>query len=174
MPVTRWRDGGVTVVLHDELEAAVRSAMERAAGPALAPLRRRAEDVAAFAGEAWYTLVDRRTGLSGQIDVVETVSMDAVTISVGSTDQRIRKGKPVPAYVRTPGPSSEKRRRPRTGDDPSKIRKGWYYYENPKRQDGRYSLLQVLVLSPMRQQLKAITAELAARLKTEMQEVMDG
>jgi len=109
-PVRRWTDGGVTVELVGDLEATILRMVEAAGGAALHVMEKAAEEVAASSRAQWYTLVKRKTGLSGDIQVVTTISKDVIKVSVGSTDTRTveYKGKTIPlaAFVHEPGPLS--------------------------------------------------------------------
>jgi hypothetical protein len=92
MPITRYREGNTTVVLHGDLEGHVRRAMEAANATAVAKLEGGAQEIADDAEAAWYggMGVTRRTGKSGDIEVVTTVdaSRDEVRVGVGSVDTR--------------------------------------------------------------------------------------
>lgn len=170
MSTLRYNDGGVTVTLDGGLDAFVRQALDAAGGEALTIVEELAEEVAAEAGAAWYGPdgVTKRTGKSGQIDVVETVSPDEVRVSVGSLD--LDKAK----YVHRPGRLSTTveeitkevyetaKNRPGAAlvfharrDRPG-ITKGAYYrvVHNPLAKDGKY-LLSELVTKPARARLKA-------------------
>lgn len=110
MPVTRHRVGGVTSVLHGDLEGYVRRAAEAAAGGALEVMERAAGEVRTNSRADWYRLVERETGKSGDIDVVTTVDTDRsrVVVTVGSTDERTagKAGKPLVVFVRSPAADS--------------------------------------------------------------------
>lgn len=124
MSVTVWREGGVSVRMSGDLLAWADAAILDATNGASAEVAAILEPVAAQARAEWYGPqgVVKRTGLSGQIDVIVTANLDKgiVTVSIGSTDmrvsskgtRRVRKdesvtqrqaGAPIPAFVHRPG-----------------------------------------------------------------------
>lgn len=174
MATLRYTDGPVTVTLDGGLEALVRKALDAAGGEALRIVEELAEGVADEAGDKWYqpgTGVTRRTGKSGRIAVVETVSESEVRVRVGSVD--VDKAK----FVHRPGRLSTsveeitqtayKAERAKGGaaaklvfharkdDEAAGVKKGLYYRKvhNPLASDGKY-LLPELVSKPARQAVK--------------------
>lgn len=120
---TVWREGGVSVTLTGDLEAWAVAAMKDATNGAVTELEAILEPIAAQARAAWYGPqgVQRRSGLSGMIDVITTANVDKgiVTVSIGSTDTRPagKRGALVPSFVhrarpgaptRAPSPSASK------------------------------------------------------------------
>lgn len=173
MPNTIIRQGSVTITVSQDIAAFARRAAELASRGALRVLEEAANEVAVDARQRWYQLVDKRTGLTGEIDVVTRISSDEVRVGVGSTDGRRSKlGKPIPVFVRQPSSSSTKMvnigpkewgRRKRAGQIVSDII-GWAPVLNPKRAASPAYLLQLLVKQPMRARLKAALP----RLRREM------
>ncbi len=110
MASVRVREGGVTARLSGLDAAAVQAIVDRMAGAAVRPLVAAAERVATDARAAWYGPggVERETGKSGDIEAVLTLdlSRESARVSVGSTDDRTSRGKPVPVYVHAPGGAS--------------------------------------------------------------------
>ena len=109
MSVTVWREGGVSVRMSGDLLAWADAAILDATNGASAEVAAILEPVAAQARAEWYGPqgVVKRTGLSGQIDVITTANLDKgiVTVSIGSTDTR-QAGKTralVPSFVHRPG-----------------------------------------------------------------------
>lgn len=121
---TVWREGGVSVTLTGDLLAWANAAINDATNGAAAEVAAILEPVAAQARAEWYGPqgVIKRTGLSGQIDVITTANLDkgVVTVSVGSTDTRTatkgtlrqradgtetrrQAGAPIPAFVHRAG-----------------------------------------------------------------------
>lgn len=96
MAITRYNDGNVTVTLDDGLERFVRNALDAADAETVRVMEAAAQEVADKAKPEWYapgTGVTKRTGASGDIAVVTTVTPDEVRVSVGSTDTRVVKDK---------------------------------------------------------------------------------
>lgn len=173
MSTTRVKSGDVTVTLTGDLEAWVQRATVAAGGEILRAVREEAEGVARTASSRWYDLVNRKTGMSGQIRVVETVDWQAatITVSVGSTDRRIagKKNAPVPALVHTGGPDSLMLvpvDRLEYFATPKKLR--WRYPQvfkvNPKRQPKSQILLRRLVIEPMESALGPRLGEIERRV----------
>jgi hypothetical protein len=84
---TRFTDGNTTVTLDGAMEDLVRRALDAAADVRV--LEDRASRVATGARSAWYapgTGVTRRTGTSGDVETVTTVSETEVRVSIGSMD----------------------------------------------------------------------------------------
>lgn len=180
MATTRYNDGSVTVTLDGGLEDLVRRALDAAAGETVRLMEAAAGDVAAAARASWYaedTGVTLRTGRSGDVEVVTTVSPDEVRVSVGSTDlERAR-------FIRRPGPLStvaeeisrddyyaaKRQGGPRANvvfkakatDKAGGVEAGRYYRKvpNPRASDGKYLLVE-LIRKPMTLKVKAITPEL--------------
>ena len=155
---TRFTSGGVTVTLTHDLEAWARRRVEAAGRGIVRVLEGEAEAVASAASSRWYELVDRKTGATGQIDVTTTIGDTEVRVAVGSTDQRRAGGRPVPVFVRQPGPLSTRMveigaeewgRRKQAGLTVGKII-GWAPMPRPKRATSPKFLLEMLVRTPMR------------------------
>ena len=108
-----WREGGVSVLMDGDLLAWADAAIRDATNGAVDELVAILEPVAAQARAEWYGQngVVKRTGLSGQIDVITTANVDKgiVTVSVGSTDTRPagKRGALVPTFVHRPGKSAK-------------------------------------------------------------------
>ncbi len=172
--ITRYTTGNATVTLSGDAERIVRAALEAAGGETVRVLETAAQEVADKARSDWYgpNGVKRRTGRSGQIEVVTTVSDTEVRVSVGSTDHRKDgKGKWVPAVVRRPGPLATEPKpvsrgewwawkkarkpvgKPGTGED------DWTILVPTQGGDGAL-LLQELVRKPMRAKIRVVTPEL--------------
>ena len=102
--VLRYREGDVTVTLDGQLEAWVRSALTKSAGAVVKEMEAEAQKVADQAKADWYGArgVTRRTGQSGDIRVVTTVTPTEVRVGIGSTDVRQARGRFVAVYVRRP------------------------------------------------------------------------
>lgn len=174
MPILRYTEGAVTVTLNEGLDRFVRQALEAAGGETLRILESLAGGVAADAARDWYapgTGVTRRTGETGRTDVVETVSVDEVRVSVGSTALDRAK------YVHRPGRLSTAteeitrdeydREKARGGaaarmvfrarrDRADEVKAGKCYriVHNPKASDGKY-LLSELVTKPAKSKINA-------------------
>lgn len=174
MPTT-FSDGTVTVTLDDRLDAWARSFLSDAERQALAVLEREAEAVKVAAEAQWYQQVTRRTGRSGDLQVVTRIdgSTGNVRVSLGSTDTRAVGSKPVPVLVHRPGPLSEVRKEitraeytaaRKAGDrkvvHARKDGKFYRYSDNPKASDGRFLLVE-LVRKPLRLRVNKIKPELA-------------
>lgn len=103
----RYSEGGVTVDLGGQLEAFVADVLARTEGAVVREIRAEAETLAALARSRWYGPegVERVTGLSGDIRVVQTIdaSKGEIRISIGSTDKRLAGPKPLPVFVKRPG-----------------------------------------------------------------------
>lgn len=172
---TRYRDGAVTVTLDGGLEAFVRKAVEASLRVPLSVLEAEAEVVAAEGRGKWYKEVNRRTGRSGDIRVVTTVSTTEVRVSIGSTDTRLdKRGRAAALFVRAPGPLSQLQRRA-TKEEYRQARAAgkshgsalWVSYDNPKRSDGHF-LIQTLVRKPGQALAKATAQKLSVALAREM------
>lgn len=180
----RFTNGNATVTLDGGLEAFVRKVLDAAAGETVRVMETAAEELATDASSKWYapgTGVTSRTGKSGAMDTVTSVSDTAVRVSVGSTD--IGKAK----YVHRPGRLSTKaveitaaeyreekgkgglqaklvfhakKDRPDAGVKSGK----WYRLtHNPKSSDGKF-LLPELVTKPGKAKAKAIIADMGAAI----------
>ena len=189
MGVTRYKSGDVTVTLDGGLEAFVRKALEAAGGETLRIMEAAGTELATKARSDWYggDGVTKRTGSSGDIVDVTTVSDREVRVSIGSTD--LKKAK----YVHRPGRLSTRDveitdseywaakraggteaqtvfRARKAGKAGSGIEVGRYYRSesNPKASDGKF-LLAEFIRKPAAAKIKAITPELgraiAARVK---------
>ncbi|HYF53372.1 MAG TPA: hypothetical protein VEA41_03855 [Salinarimonas sp.] len=192
MAVTRYTEGSATVRLSDGLERLARRVLEGAQGAAVRVLEEEAEKVAAAARGQWYQDVNRRTGLTGQIEVFTTIdaARNEVRVGIGSLDTRKSGGKPrwvmvrrasptsmikvevsVEEYWQTPRalranfhplPADEKKRRP------ADVGTGPYVFKaNPKAGDGK-SLEVELVRKPAKARMTAIAPELAAAFRASM------
>ena len=178
MGVTRYRDGDVTITLDGALEDLVKRAVDAASGESVRVLQRKAQEVADRARADWYakgTGVRRKTGKSGDVQVVTTVTPSEVVVSVGSTDTRVSGGKPRVALIHRPGPLSLveeqvdqktwwawKRSRKPVGKPGSKGGKDWIILvPNPDASDGK-ALLPELVVKPAKVALQEAIPELTA------------
>jgi hypothetical protein len=196
---TRYTSGGVTVTLSGELEEFVRRAVDQAAGATVRVMEAAAEEVAADARSWWYakgTGVTRRTGRSGDVEVVTTVSDEEIRVTVASTDTttvRDARGRSAPraAVIFRPGvfstraveiseteykrqkargkPHSELVFHAKRSRPASGVEAGKYYREesNPDASDGRY-LVPELIQKPMRVKVKVITPELGRAIAARM------
>lgn len=180
MPITRYTEGSVTVTLDGGLEAFVRQALETVAGETVRVMERAAQEVADQAKAEWYAPgsgVTERTGKSGDVQVVTTISPDEVRVSVGSTDLDRAK------YIHRPGPLATVAKEidaatyyaiKRAGGGRAKtvfhakttskvdgVEAGKFYEKaiSPRASDGRY-LLAELIRKPMTLKVRAITPEL--------------
>jgi len=189
MSTTRYTDGSVTVTLEGDLEQLVRQALDAAAGETVRVLEAAAEEVASVARAEWYDPsqggVTRRTGKSGDIEVVTTVKPDEVTVSVGSTDlakaiyvHRPGKLSTVPVEItrddyyalkRKGGPSAKTVFHAQKSDKTQGVEAGRYYRldSNPLASDGKYVLTE-LVRRPMKVKAQALGPELAAAILKQM------
>ena len=178
MAVTRYTDGGVTVTLDGAMERLVRRALDAAGGETVRVMEAAAEEVATSSRAKWYdpeTGVTKRTGKSGDVRVVTTVSLAEVRVSVGSTDTRTAdKGRPRAVVIRRPGRLSLIGKAVSQGDwwewkkAGKPVRKAgtpgidnWIIeVPNPLASDGKY-LVPELIRKPMRAKIKVITPEIA-------------
>jgi hypothetical protein len=178
MPITRYRSGAATVTLTGDPEAYVRRVLDGAGGDLLRLSEARAEKVRQASRAAWYSMVTKETGLSGDIDVVTTVDTNrgTFTVGIGSTDTRTagKAGKPLVVYVHSPGPASlikvevtsaEWYATPeglRANYKPFPDDKGsgpYVWRSNPKSGSGK-GLLQTLVKAPMKAEIKSLLPEI--------------
>lgn len=172
---TRIKQGDVTVTLSGDTEAWVRRAVDAAGGAALRAIRQEAQAVARDAEARWYTLVQRETGKSGQIGIVETINEVAgtVTVTVGSTDKRVagKRSAPVPLLVRTPGPDSlitVKVDRETYFATPERLRFRYplVFQVNPNRSAKRTPLVTLLIKVPMEEALTRRASEIVQGIAT--------
>lgn len=180
---TRFTNGTSTVTLDGAMEELVRRALDAASDVRV--LEHRAAQLAADARSAWYapgTGVKRRTGESGDVETVTTVSESEARVAIGSMD--LAKAK----YVHRPGPLSLVRvqvtvaeyfqtiKKLRANFKPFKASKGrpadtgtgpYIWVINPKASDGKY-LLTELVRKPaavaLEEAIPALTAAFAAKV----------
>ncbi len=180
MTSRRFTAGGVAVELDNGLEAFIEQALASAETAAIRALRAHANAVAAEAERDWYGPkgVQRRTGLSGQMAVRESIDLTKgeITFSVGSTDTRRANGKPVPVFVRRPGRTSTVLKVVTTREyfaAPVAMRGPWLpgppktpqlFVPNPAASDGKL-LISELLRKPMRKRVKAIVQDMAAELR---------
>lgn len=155
MGVTRYREGNVTVTLSHDLEGFLRRAVEASAAGLLDALERPAEKVAADARAAWYQQVDKRTGESGDIQVVTTISPTEVRVSIVSSAAYAK-------YVHRPGPLATVAARRTDEEFHAALSAGvkrpaawWKRKPHPKAADGKY-LLQELIGKPFRAAIRAL------------------
>jgi hypothetical protein len=169
----RVREGGVTVTIDDGLDRFVRGLISRTETSLVRAMREELREVAAEARAAWYGPrgVTRQTGASGDIVVVETVDIDReeLRFSVGSTDDRTSRGKPVPVYVHRPGRLSTVLRECTVAEyfaAPKSMRGPWLpgnprkpqlFRPNPKASDGK-PILAEFVKRPTKAAVKAIAS----------------
>lgn len=90
MSIVKYKEGGVSVAVDFDTAALLKLAVNAATGGVLDVMEKAAEEVAATARAEWYAKenVTRRTGKSGDIQVVTTVSEHEVRVSVGSTYEK--------------------------------------------------------------------------------------
>lgn len=177
MGTTRYTDGNVTITLDDGLERWCRAILDEAQREMVGQAEALAQEVASAAQGQWYDQVQKRTGKSGDITVVTTfdAARDTVRVTVGSTDTRLTKGKPVAVLVHRPTALSEvmteiTRREynearaagrakevvhARRGDKARGIVAGKFYRftHNPKASDGK-NLMVELIRKPFTLRLK--------------------
>lgn len=189
---TVWREGGVSVVLSGDLLAWADAAINDATNGAAAEVAAILEPVAAQARAEWYGPqgVVKRTGLSGQIDVITVANLDKgiVTVSVGSTDTR-QAGKSralVPSFVHRPGrlavevkavtreeffraPASTRVGVARVARPAQNIKPGdWLIrVSSPRASDGK-TLLPIFVNKPAKEAVGAKTLEIGATMARNM------
>jgi len=103
-----YREGAASIVLSGDLAAWAEQAMRDATGGAVDILTATLQPVADTASAGWYGPgnVQRVTGQSGRIEVINTIDANkgVVRVSVGSTDTRKedKKGVPLPFFVHRP------------------------------------------------------------------------
>ena len=105
MSVTRYKMGDVTITLSGDLEAWVKRTLAETSGAVVREMQAEAGEVASKARADWYgpNGVTRRTGQSGDIQVVTTVTPTEVRVGLGSTDSRTANNRFVAMYVHRPG-----------------------------------------------------------------------
>lgn len=97
MTTTRYTNGETTITVSEDIAGWLREATSRALLPGmLDAMEQEATEQEREAAGAWYQNVRRRTGKTGRMDVVTTVSDTEVRVSVGSTA-------PQSIYVHRPG-----------------------------------------------------------------------
>ncbi len=184
MGTTRYTDGNVTITLDDGLEKWCRSILDEAQREMVTQAETEAQAVADAAKGQWYEQVQKRSGKSGDITVVTTfdAARDVVRVTVGSTDTRLNKGKPVAVLVHRPSSLSqiatEITRREysdaraagrskdvvhaRRGDKARGIVAGKFYRfsHNPKAADGK-NLMVELIRKPFTLRLKKAIPNMA-------------
>lgn len=178
MGVTRYSDGTTTITLGGAVEAHVRKLILAMHGGVVEVLEREAEAVRAKAEADWYTQVTRRTGKSGNIEVVTTVTPTEIRVAIGSTD--LAKAK----YVHRPGPLSQITRKAKGADfasgkalasPPGKriSGRGVVTEDNPKASDGKF-LLQELIGKPARKMIKRLQNLLPAEMDAQVRKGRSG
>lgn len=182
MKVTRITDGPVTIRLDDGMDRLARALLSASETETVHVLEAAGAEVARTAEAQWYEEVTRRTGKSGQMDVVTTfdTGRDRVVVSVGSSDTRTNRGGfrgPLAQYVHRPGPLSMRDRYVTRGEWWAAKKRGlpvrvWgppgnrtYVVEehNPDAGDGGY-LLPRLVVRPMQVRVRALLPEIGRRI----------
>lgn len=169
-----FRSGNAEVALDGRLEKLVDELVSRTETESLRVARELAEEVADSARRAWYGPggVRKVTGKSGDIQVREIVNLDTgdVRVSVGSTDDRISGGKPVPVFVRRPGrlslvrqpvtreqwfatPKALRANFKSTRNDPPGTSPPYIFVPNPDASDGKKQLNE-LVKKPTRKGIR--------------------
>lgn len=175
MAITRYTQGPVTVTLDDGLNRLVRSMLDAAETETLRLLEAEAEAVATEARREWYgpNGVTKRTGRSGDIEVVTTFDSGRgeVRVSVGSTDTRTERGKPVAALVHRPTATSKIVRPAKAADFEAGRAKhspegqrlpgyGVVVESNPKASDGKQLMVE-FVRRPMTLRLRRVTPQIS-------------
>jgi len=177
----RFVADGAEVTLDDGLLDFVQSALAATMTATAKVLRENAEQVAKDARRDWYGPdgVKRKTGLSGDIQVRETIDIikGEITVSVGSTDRRRAGGKPVPLFVHRPGRTStvlQKTTPEVYFSTPEVMRGPWLpttpkktpqiFIRNPNASDGK-KLIEVLVKAPMRKRTRAMVRGISEELR---------
>ena len=182
----------MSVVLSGDLLAWATDAINDATNGAASEVAAILEPVAAQARAEWYGPqgVVKRTGLSGQIDVITVANLDkgVVTVSVGSTDTR-QAGKSralVPSFVHRPGrlsievkavtreeffrsPASTRVGVARVARPAQGIKPGdWLIrVSSPRASDGK-TLLPIYVNKPAKEAVGAKTLEIGATMARNM------
>lgn len=173
---TRYRDGGATVTLTGDLAAWAETAIRAAAGDAVDLVRAELQAVADAAEVAWYGAngVTRRTGQSGQMEVVTTIDAGRglIRVSVGSTDTRTvgARSTPVSVLVHRPGGKRGKGTgRAQPGSKPSDAiaKERRLAAEKSKAGDGK-TILPIFVFKPGKVAIAASLPRLAALMAAKM------
>ena len=176
----RFISDNVEVRLDEGLESFVEDILQRTEAGAIRALRREMGEIAQKAEREWYCPdgVTRRTGQSGRISVQERVDLSRgdITFSVGSTDRRTVRGKPVAAFVRRPARTSTvlKVVTPREYfAAPEAMRGPWLpgppkrpqlFIPNPKASDGR-KLLDVFIRAPVRKASRKLARSISEEIR---------
>lgn len=186
MTARSYTNGSVTVSLSGEMEAFVDGLLKKAATASLVTARRLAEEVRDDAERQWYGVngVRKVTGKSGNIQVTESVNIQTgeVRVSVGSADDRVSGGKPVPVFIRRAGrlslvkvevshdrywktPKSMRANyHPIPGRDPRTASGPFIYEPNPKASDGR-KMLNEFVKKPVKKAMRKAAGELGTAIR---------
>lgn len=181
-----FTSGDVTLKLDGALARFAESLLKSAETSTVREMRELAGEVRDTARREWYGPrgVMRRTGKSGDIEVVEKVDLTSgsVTFAVGSTDERTSGGKPVPVFVRTPGPlsmvkvqvthaeywaahpSQRANYYPIPGRDPRGSTGPFVWREHPKR-GNRKALLTTLVKTPTKKAMRKLAEDIGMGVK---------
>ena len=178
MSVTQIKDGSVVVAIGDDLQRFVDGLVARVETSAIKVLRKECDRVASEARAAWYGPkgVNRETGKSGDIRVIETVDIGRgeIRFSVGSTDTRLAGTKPLPVVIHRPGRLSTVLVACTPAAwyaAPEPLRGPWLpgppkvpqlFRHNPAASDGKF-LLTEMVRKPMRAAAKTAAAQIGAR-----------
>lgn len=187
-----YKQGGASVTLSGDLAAWATQAMRDATGGAIDLLTATLQPIADTASAGWYGPgnVQRITGQSGRIDVVQTVDANkgVVRVSIGSTDTRTagKKGAPLPAFVHRPyaattqlkavtrdqffaAPPSTRVGVAKKDNDSIGVKKGDWMIRvvSPKASDGK-TLLPIYVTRPAKLAVQAKLTELGAAMAANM------
>lgn len=187
-----WREGGASVTLSGDLAAWATQAMRDATGGAIDLLTATLQPIADTASAGWYGPgnVQRVTGQSGRIEVIQTVDVakGVVRVSIGSTDTRTagKKGAPLPAFVHRPyaattqlkavtrdqffaAPKSTRVGVAKKDNDSIGVKKGDWMIRvvSPKASDGK-TLLPIYVNRPGKAAVQGKLTELGAAMAANM------
>lgn len=187
-----YQQGAASIVLSGDLAAWATQAMRDATGGAIDLLTATLQPIADTASAGWYGPgnVQRVTGQSGRIEVVQTVDVNkgVVRVSVGSTDTRVagKKGAPLPAFVHRPyaattqlkavtreqffaAPPSTRVGVAKKNNDSIGVKKGDWMIRvlSPKASDGK-TLLPIYVNRPAKLAVQAKLTELGAAMAANM------
>lgn len=186
MPTTRYKNGLGSATISHELGDWCKRVLAESEQQTLQLLETEAEKIAENARKSWYTLVDRETGKSGQIDVVTTfdTARGRVTVGVGSLDDRTdpKSGKPTVVFIRSPGRNStikESVTREEYYQTPELLRANYQAFpdqagkgpfilaKNPKAGSSK-NLLQSLIKGPVKLKIKdpMLLAQIEQKLKS--------
>ena len=187
-----WKEGGASVTLSGDLDAWAKQAMRDATGGAIDILIETLQPVASTASAGWYGAqgVQRVTGQSGRIEVVQTVDVakGVVRVSVGSTDTRVagKKNAPVPAFVHRPyaattelkavtreqffaAPKSTRVGVAKKDNDSIRVKKGdWIIRVVSSRASDGKTLLPIYVNKPGKEAVQGKLTELGAAMAVNM------